>query len=125
MKERIREITARSGGRSLAQVVTRAAELSRGLAARTFGWPTRRSVFAQVDEVASSPPARDLTSNTGSEARPSFASYGAVACLTHVAAMAARFTGELVASGWHIAALHLALPRSVLRSARSPALALR
>jgi RNA-directed DNA polymerase len=81
MKDRIREITSRSGGRSIGQVVTLLRQFLVGWRSyfRLADTPRRYSRRWSSGYIAAS--ARS-TSNTGSGDRPSFASYGAVACLT-------------------------------------------
>ena len=81
MKERVRAITSRNGGRSLAQVVARAAQLSRRAGRRTSGSRTRRRCSRSVDQMASPPPARCCISNSGSGAERSIASCSAAECL--------------------------------------------
>lgn len=122
MKERIRELTSRSGGRSIGQVVT---TLRRYL----VGWRSyfqladTPQVFAQVEQWVYRR-LRAIHLKHWKRGSAVFRELQRRGVSRHVAAMAARFTGNWWRVAGH-AALHLALPTSYFDQLGVPRLAVR
>jgi group II intron reverse transcriptase/maturase len=122
MKDRIRELTARSGGRSIRQVV-------RALRSYLVGWRAyfrladTPKAFAQIEKWLH----RRLRAIHLKHWKRGLTVYRELrrrGVSAHVAAMAARFTGNWWRVAGH-AALHLALPTSYFDRLRVPRLGLR
>ncbi len=122
MKERIREITSRSGGRSIAQVVTL-------LRSYLVGWRSyfrladTPQVFAQVEQWLHRR-LRAIHLKHWKRGSTVFRELRRRGVSQHVAAMAARFTSNWWRVAGH-AALHLALPTSYFDQLGVPRLASR
>ena len=107
MKERIREITSRSGGRSIPQIVTILRRYLVGWRAY-FRLADTPRVFAQVEQWLHRR-LRAVHLRHWKHGPTVFRELRRRGVSTHVAAMAARFTGNWWRVAGH-AALHLALP---------------
>jgi RNA-directed DNA polymerase len=122
MKERIRELTSRSGGRSIGQVVTT-------LRSYLVGWRSyfrladTPQVFAQVEQWLYRR-LRAIHLKHWKRGSAVFRELQRRGVSRHVAAMAARFTGNWWRVAGH-AALHLALPTSYFDQLGVPRLAVR
>lgn len=122
MKARIRELTSRSGGRSIAQVVAR-------LRSYLIGWRSyfRRAdtprVFAQLEEWLHRR-LRAIHLKHWKRGPTVFRELRRRGVSEHVAAMAARFTGNWWRVAGH-AAVHLALPTSYFDQLGVPRLVVR
>jgi len=122
MKERIRAMTSRSGGRSIAQTVAM-------LRSYLIGWHSyfrladTPQVFAQLEEWLHRR-LRAIHLKHWKRGSTVFRELRRRGVSQHVAAMAARFTGNWWRVAGH-AALHLALPTSYFDQLGVPHLALR
>lgn len=122
MKQRIRELTSRSGGRSIGQVVTM-------LRSYLVGWRSyfrladTPQVFAQVEQWLYRR-LRAIHLKHWKQGSTVFRELQRRGVSRHVAAMAARFTGNWWRVAGH-AALHLALPTSYFDQLGVPRLAAR
>jgi RNA-directed DNA polymerase len=122
LKDRIREITSRSGGRSITQVVTI-------LRSYLIGWRSyfrladTPQVFAQVEKWLHRR-LRAIHLKHWKRGSTVFRELRRRGVSQHVAAMAARFTGNWWRVAGH-AALHLALPTTYFDQLGLPRLALR